>query len=327
MSETNETTSAGPPTLDHVVGQRRAVQQLKVAIEAVVNDRAAMPAGSVAPALGHVLIVGPPGVGKSTLSNIVARELGVLCFEELAQNILTPSQLQGLFMLPDAGDVVFLDEIHELQPVVQTTLYRALEDRRLFLPAGRGRERNALTLPPFTFIGATTDEYRLSKPLRDRFKLVVRLSYYSDDELRLLLQQRTRRLEWAFEDEALAELAGKGRGTPRIAIRLLEAARRVCRAERAETITLQHVRRMMEIEGVDSLGLDELEQRYLRILATSPEPIRLNVLATMLGLPRRTLEVVVEADLIRLGLISKEDDGRMLTQKGREHLAASPSPA
>jgi Holliday junction DNA helicase RuvB len=320
MNEVQEPNLGAPPTLDHVIGNRRAVQQLRVAIEATVNDRATTPLGDTPPALGHVLLVGPAGVGKSTLAAIVARELGGYCHEELAQNIASPAHLQGLMMLADPADVVFVDEIHELNPLAQTTLYRCLEERRLFLPSGPRREPQAVTLPPLTFIGATTDEYRLSKPLRDRFKIVARLVHYSDEELAQLLAQRSRRLGWSVEEEANRDLAAKGRGTPRIAIRLLEAARRVSRAEGADSITLAHVRRMMEIEGVDSLGLDSLEQRYMHILKESSSPVRLNVLATMLGLPRRTIESVVEGELLRLGLVAKDSDGRVLTPRGRDHL-------
>lgn len=320
MTESPQNHDAEPPTLNHCIGQRRAVQQFKTAIEAVVNDRGAAPQGSDLPVMGHVLLVGPPGVGKSTLSSIIARELGSTCHEELGQNIESPAQLQGFLMLADPGDVIFVDEVHELPSLVQTTLYRALEERKLFLQAGRGGKRNAITLPPFTFIGATTDEYRIAKPMRDRIKLVARLTYYSDDELRQLLIQRTKRIGWQIADDAIADLGARGRGTPRLAIRLLEAARRACRASGSDVITLEHVRRMTEEEGVDALGLDELEQRYLSILAESASPIRLNVIATMLGLPRRTIEMI-ESDLLRLGLISKEDDGRMITPRGREHRA------
>jgi len=321
MTETNDLQTGAPSDLNHVIGQRRAVQQLSTAIEAIINDRAATVPSGEAPALGHLLLVGPPGLGKSLLAGIIGRELGSNCHEELAQNILSPAHFQGLMMLADPFDVVFLDEIHELDPVVQTTLYRCLEERRLFLPTPHTGERNAITLPPFTFVGATTDEHRLSRPLRDRFKQIVRLTYYATEELSLLLTQRSRRLGWHVEPAAIADIATKGRGTPRIAIRLLEAARRVCRAAGATTITLDHVRRMMEIDGVDSLGLDDLEQRYLLLLSGSASPVRLNVLATMLGLNRRTLETVIESDLLRLGLIRKSDEGRTLTPQGREHLA------
>jgi Holliday junction DNA helicase RuvB len=323
MSQSIDTGGGGPPTLNHVIGQARGVQQIRTAIEAVINDRAATPPGGTSPALPHLLLVGPAGVGKSTLAGIVARELGGSCHEELAQNVQTPASVQGLMMLADPFDVVFVDEIHELEPLAQTTLYRCLEERRLFLPSGPRRERQTLTLPPFTFIGATTDEWRLSKPLRDRFKIVVRLEHYAEADLTQLLAQRAARLGWTVDEVAVREIAAKGRGTPRIAIRHLEAARRVSRAEAADVVTVEHVRRMMEIEGVDEIGLDPLEQRYLRLLAASPAPVRLNVLATTLGLPRRTVETVIESELLRLGLILKDSDGRMLTPHGREHLARS----
>jgi Holliday junction DNA helicase RuvB len=323
MSEAAQDISQGsPPTLDHVIGQKRAIQQLKTAIEANINDRAAT-GGGEAPALPHILMVGPPGVGKSMLSQIVAREVGSRLHEELAQNVLSPAHLQGLMMLADPYDVVFMDEIHELATVAQTTLYRCLEERRLFLPSGSKGQTHSIVLPPFTFIGATTDEWRLAAPLRHRFKIVIRLQQYSEIELGQLLAQRARRLGWQVEEAATHELAVKGRGTPRVAIRLMDATRRVARAEGADAISARHVARMREIEGVDCLGLDVVEQKYLQILAGSSSPVRLNVLSTMLALPRRTVESVIESELLRLGLVSKEEQGRILTSKGREHLAGT----
>ncbi|MGE5612426.1 MAG: Holliday junction DNA helicase RuvB C-terminal domain-containing protein [Bacillota bacterium] len=312
----NEYSLGAPPTLDHVIGQKRVVQQLRTALDALFNDRAAQHAGEIA--LPHLLMVGPPGTGKSLLSGIVAAELGSQLHEELAQNVQSPGHLHGLLMLAEPSDVVFVDEIHELLPQVQTTLYRSLEERRLFL----GGDRKSVTLPPFTFIGATTDEWALSKPLRDRFKIVLRLEHYSEAELIELLHQRAKRLHWAITEEAVKGIASRGRGTPRLAIRLLEGARRYARAENADTITEQHLKRLCDVEGVDTLGLDCLERRYLELLREAQGPIRLNVIATHLGLPRRTIEAVIENELIRLGLVSKSDDGRMLTALGAKHLTA-----
>lgn len=304
-----------PPTLDHVVGQVRAVRQLRTALDAHFNDRAATKGEEVA--LPHLLLVGPPGVGKSMLSQIVAAELGSQQHEELAQNIGTPGHLQGLLMLAEPGDVIFVDEIHELPPNVQTTLYRALEERKLFL----GGDRKSLTLPPFTFVAATTDEWALSKPLRDRFKIVLRLEHYGVDDLEKLVQQRAKRLGWPISGDAVKAIASRGRGTPRLAIRLLEAARRQARAENADTITADHFQRMCEVEGVDSLGLDCTERRYLELLRAAQGPVRLNVIATQLGLPRQTIEGVIESELLRLGLVTKGEEGRMLTAAGMRHLS------
>ena len=314
--------SACPPTLDHIVGQKRAVKQLKTAIEAVINDRAAAAGGSE-PSLGHILLVGPPGVGKSMLAHIIAHELGSCIHEELAQNIHGPAILQGLLMLADPHDCVFVDEVHELHGMTQTTLYRSLEGRQIFLPPGPDGKRQVLELPPFTFVAATTDEWALARPLRDRFQIIARLDYYSDDELASLITQRARRLQWNITDAAVRAVASRGRGTPRLALRILEATRRTARAEAANNINIEHVRRMAEIEGLDHLGLDPLEQRYLTILREAGQPVRLNVLATRLGLPRATIERVIESDLIRLGLISKDDSGRVLTTDGRRHVTRS----
>jgi Holliday junction DNA helicase RuvB len=313
MDDETPGSNPAPPTLDHVVGQKVAVRQLRTALDAHFNDRGT---GRSEAALGHVLCVGPPGTGKSLLSHILARELGSTCHEELAQNLLSPGHLHGLLMLAEPGDVVFIDEVHELPPLAQTALYRCLEERRLFL----GGDRRSVLLPPFTFVAATTDEWALNKPLRDRFKLTLRLTHYTTEEISTLLAQRAKRLGWPITADAVAALGTRGRGTPRIAIRMLDAARRTARAEAADTITAEHVTKMCEIECYDDLGLDALERRYLQLLRQAQGPMRLNMLASHLGLPRRTVESVVEHELIRLGLVAKSDDGRVLTAAGAAHV-------
>jgi holliday junction DNA helicase RuvB len=310
----NRISDVSPSSLYKVIGQNRAVAQLKVALDAYFNER-----GNSAEetALPHVLMVGPPGVGKSMLASVLAKDLCVGYSEELAQNITSPRRLQGLLMMAEPGDCLFIDEIHELPPMVQTTLYRCLEERRLFL----GGERKSIKLPPFTLIGATTDEWALTKPLLDRMKITLRLQHYNDEELVRLVKQRTMALGWSISDETITGIAQRGRNTPRLALRLLEACRRHQLAENAPTITEAHLMQMCSIEGVDDLGLDITERRYLEILREAQEPVRLNVIATRLSLPRRTIEKVVENELIRLGLATKSDDGRMLTAAGVAHLA------
>ena len=310
--------SSSPPTLNHVRGNTRVVKQLRTALDAHFNDRALVGINNQPPAFPHVLLVGPAGLGKSMLAGIIARELGNDIHEELAQNILSPSYLHGLLMLPEPGDVVFIDEIHEL-PISQTTLYRAIEERRLFLPTRSG-ERQNISLPPFTLIAATTDEWALSKPLRDRFRLILRLEYYSEEELSQLLHQRAKRLGWSVSDEAIRAIAAKGRGTPRLAMRILESARRMARAFNEMEINAANLSLTCEINQIDTLGLDILEQNYLKFLDESGAPVRLNIIAICLGLPTRTIEKIVESDLIRLGLITKDDSGRMLTEAGRQHI-------
>lgn len=302
-----------PPTLDHVIGQQRAVQQLTVALAAFYNDRALVPDTEMA--LPHVLLVGPAGVGKSTIAQIIAAELGVEAREELAQNLVTPASINGFMMSVSAGGVAFVDEIHELES--QVTLYRILEERRVFLAGSRA----SITLPPICFVGATTDEWSLSKPLRDRFKITLRLTHYADDEISKIVVQRCRRLGWRIEDAVVEGIARRSRGTPRLAVRLLEATQRQARASDQHDITASHFELMLHTEGYDDLGLDVTEQSYLGILRESPEPVRLNVLATRLGLPRRTIEGVIESELIRLGLVIKSESGRSLTQAAIEHLS------
>jgi len=301
------------PTLNHVVGQARAVNVLRTGLDAYYSERLK---GGEVQAFPHLLMCGPAGTGKTLLSEIVARELCCNLHTELAQNLRTSQQIHGLMMLLEPGDVLFLDEIHELQNVV--ALYRALEERKLFLGGGR----QSITLPPFCLIGATTHEFMLPTSMRDRFRILLRLSHYSNEEVTQLVSQRAKRLGWSLEQAAADAIAARSRGVPRLAIRLLDSTRRCALAEDDDLIKVDHVRAMCEMEGICCLGFDAIEQRYLQLLREGQGPVRLNVLATHLGLPRQSIEMF-EADFIRLGLISKSDKGRMLTPVGIDHLAST----
>lgn len=300
------------PTLDHAIGQQRAVAILRTAIDAYFHDRSK---ASEEQAFPHLLMTGPAGTGKTLLSETVAREVACNIHTELAQNLKTPEQIHGALMMLEPGDILFLDEIHELKN--QVTLYRALEERKLFLG-----KRHVVTLPTFCLIGATTHEHLLSRSMRERFRIHIRLTHYSEEEMFLLIRQRAKRLGWAIEDDAVRMLAGKSRGTPRLAVRFLESAKRQASSEATDQITAAHVQKMCEVEQIDSLGLDAVEKNYLRILKDGDGAVRLNVIATQMGLPRQSIEMF-EADFIRLGLISKSEKGRMLTPKGIEHLAVT----
>lgn len=299
-------------SLNHVVGQQRAVTVLRTALDAYWHDRSKHGGKEAFP---HLLMCGPGGTGKTLLTELIARELCTECHVELAQNIGNIAQMQGLLMMLEPEHILLVDEIHELSETVQVSLYRAIEERKLFL----GGNRKPVTLPPFTLIGATTDEYLLTTSMRDRFKILLRLQHYSDDEMLLLISQRATRLGWEIDLKSVQELAYRSRGVPRLAVRLLDSAKRTASSKSSDTIEPSHVAEMLAIEGFDSLGFDPVEQRYLTLLKEHQGPVRLNVIATHLGLPKQTIEMF-ERDFIRLGLITKGDKGRALTPKGVEHL-------
>lgn len=299
-------------SLSHVIGQTRAVNVLRTALDAYFNDRYKTGTEGAFP---HVLMCGPGGTGKTLLAEIVSREVCANnCHTELAQNIACPEQMRGLLVSLERGDILFLDEIHEMPSAVQVCCLRALEEGKLFL----GGNRKPVNLPPFCLIGATTDEYLLSGPLRDRFKILLRLTHYSGEEMVLLIRQRAKRLGWAVADNSINEIAKRSRGVPRLGVRLLDAAKRQASADSSDVIEADHVHRMLEIEGIDALGFDLTEQRYLHLLRQYQGPVRLNLIATHLGIPRQTVEML-EKDLIRLSLIDKTEKGRVLTSQGIAH--------
>jgi Holliday junction DNA helicase RuvB len=299
-------------SLNHVVGQKQAVTVLRTALDAYWHDRSRSGGEEAFP---HLLMCGPGGTGKTLLTELIATELCTKCHVELAQNIGNIGQMQGLLMMLEPEQILLIDEIHELSETVQVSLYRAIEERKLFL----GGNRKPVTLPPFTLIGATTDEYLLTPSMRDRFKILLRLQHYSNDEMAMLVDQRAKRLGWEIDAVSVTHLAARSRGVPRLAVRLLESAKRVASSKGLDRIEPKHVEEMLTIEGIDSLGFDPVEQRYLSLLKESQGPVRLNVLATHLGLPKQTIEMF-ERDFIRIGLITKGDKGRALTPKGVEHL-------
>jgi len=316
MSESMEHEAQGHivPTLNHVVGQAGAVSVLRTAIDAYFYERTKVGDKQAFP---HTLITGPAGCGKTLLSELVARETCSKLHTELAQNLRTPEHVHGSLMMLEPGDVLFYDEIHELPKNCAVTLYRALEENKLFLG-----KHHVIKLPPFCLIGATTHEFMLPTSQIQRFRIHIRVTHYSPEEMTHLVRQRAKRLGWVVDEQAVAAIGTRSRGVPRLAVRLLESAKRVASSEATDEITAAHVERMCEIEQIDSLGLDATEQKYLRILREDNSPVRLNVIATHLGVPRRSVETL-EEDFIRLGLITKSDKGRLLTPKGIEHLAQS----
>jgi Holliday junction DNA helicase RuvB len=312
VSEHQEINDVTPTSLSHIIGQRSVVEQVKVAVEAAFAD---------GKKFDHALLVGGPGLGKTQLASVIAREMAVEFNEALGQSIKNPGDLNALLLGAKDKSVLHLDEAHELKKEFQTALYRAVEGRKLFIQ-GRSSQVQSLPLADFTLLLSTTDEYCLLQPLRDRCRLVLRFSFYAEEELTVLLRQRSRALNWVADEAVFAQVAQRARGTPRLALRLLQAARRVCRAEGERAITLAHLERACGLEQIDDLGLGPTEQAYLRILAEGD--IRLNVVASRLGLPPRTVSQVTEPFLLRAGFLVKDNQGRrQLTALGRKHLAKS----
>ncbi len=304
-----------PKVLEHFIGQRGVVDRIRVALEASWNDGTPLP---------HMLFVGPSGVGKTQLAQIIAKEVGTALKEQLAQNLQWPSSLQGFLVEADDRDVLFIDEIHELIPQTQTTLYRALEEKKLFIgdigcQHANGHLSETIPLSKFSLIAATTDQYALLSPLLDRFRLVCHFLKYSPDELQILLDQRCKMLGWSVKPAVLKAVAQRGRGVPRKALRLLEAVHRTARAEGDSVMTMEHFQRTCALEGLDHQGLDALEQRYLALLKEGKGAMRVSVLAARLGLPLATIQQIVERPLLEEGFIEKHESGRrVLTVKGRE---------
>jgi len=310
MSEHQEINDITPTALNHIVGQRSVVDQVRVGIEAAFADDKKF---------DHALLVGPPGLGKTQMASVIASEMATEFHEILGQSIKNPGDLNAVLLATKDKDVCHIDEIHEMKKEFQTALYRAIEGRTLFIQ-GRSSRVQSIPLADFTLLLSTTDEYAILQPLRDRMKLLLRFQFYSEEELTTLSQQRSRALNWSVEESVYPLIAQRARGTPRLALRLLQSARRVCRSEGERTITLTHLERACLLEGIDALGLGPTEQAYLRILAEGDT--RLNVIASRLGLPPRTVSQVTESFLIRAGFVAKDNQGlRCLTALGHQHLA------
>lgn len=309
----NDVNDVKPAALSDLIGQRNVVAQVAVALEAAFAD---------SKKFDHALLVGSPGLGKSQLAQVIAEEMACDFVEVLGQSITCPADLNALLLEAKDKSVLHIDEAHELEKEYQTALYLALDKRQVFLQSRKtGRVPQGIPIADFTLLLSTTDEYCLLQPLRDRMKLVLRFEFYSVEELTQMLHHRCRALGWPVEEAVLSKIAVRSRGTPRLVLRLLQSCRRVCRAEGEEAITERHLERACALEQIDSLGLGPVEQQYLDVLAEGPA--RLNVVASILGLPARTISQVTEPTLIRLGLVEKDDGGRrQLTAVGREHLSS-----
>ena len=308
-----------PKTLTEFVGQAAAKDNLRVFIESARSRREAM---------DHVLFFGPPGLGKTTLAQIVARELGVGFRATSGPVIAKAGDLAALLTNLEQGDVLFIDEIHRLNPVVEEVLYPAMEDRALDLIIGEGPSARSvrIDLPPFTLIGATTRQGLLQTPLRDRFGIPVRLNFYPVPELEKVVTRGAGLLGIGIDKGGATEIARRARGTPRVAGRLLRRVRDFAHVAGDAKITRAVADDSLTRLEVDAQGLDAQDRRYLTMIADIYRggPVGVETLAAGLSEPRDTIEEVIEPYLIQLGMVARTARGRCLNDAGWRHLGLAP---
>jgi Holliday junction DNA helicase RuvB len=308
-----------PRSLDEFVGQERVKEQLEIALAA---------AKARGEALDHVLLAGPPGLGKTSLAHIVREELGV-GLRTIAGPAVEKKDIAAILTSLDARDVLFVDEIHRMSRTAEEILYPALEDFRIDIVMGEGAGARTLTLdlPPFTLIGATTRTGLLTTPLRDRFGLTFRLDYYDGGDLGAIVHRSARILGVEIAAEAAAEIASRARGTPRIANRILRRVRDVAEVRHQGSITTEIAREALQLLEIDEQGLDREARDLLRTIAEKFDggPVGVKTLAASLGEEDETIEDVYEPYLLQLGFIQRTPRGRTITKLGRAHIGVAPA--
>ena len=310
-----------PRRLDDFVGQERVKEQLEIALTA---------AKARGEPLDHVLLAGPPGLGKTSLAYIVREELGV-GIRTIAGPAVEKKDIAAILTSLEARDVLFVDEIHRMSRTAEEILYPALEDFRIDIVMGEGAAARTLTLdlPPFTLIGATTRTGLLTTPLRDRFGLTFRLDYYDAGELGQIVHRSARILGVEIAAEPAEEIARRARGTPRIANRILRRVRDVAQVRHQGAITTEIAREALDLLEVDERGLERIDRGLLRAIVEKFEggPVGLSTLAVSLGEETDTIEDVYEPYLLQLGFLQRTPRGRIVTKLGRQHVGAAPDDA
>ena len=309
--------SLRPNSLDDFVGQRQVCENLKVFIEA---------AKSRGDALDHVLLFGPPGLGKTTLASIIAKELGVGFRATSAPMITKSGDLAAILTNLERNDVLFIDEIHRLNPAIEEVLYSAMEDFQLDLIIGEGPSARSLRidLQPFTLVGATTRSGLLSTPLRERFGIPLRLDFYSPEELMKIVVRGARLLGMPISEDGALEIAKRSRGTPRVAGRLLRRVRDFGAVAQAAQVDVKIADKALRRLDVDDYGLDAFDRRYLNCILKNygGGPVGADTLAAALSEERDTIEEVIEPFLLKLGFLQRTPRGRVISDLGCDYLGA-----
>lgn len=305
-----------PTSLQDFVGQAKVVSQVSLIIQAAILEKRTP---------DHILLAGPPGLGKTTLAMIVAKESDRTLRLSSGPAIQSAGDLAAVLSSLEPGDVLFIDEIHRLSRPAEEMLYLAMEDFRVDVMVGKGPGASSISLDiaPFTLVGATTRSGMLPTPLRDRFGFTAFLEFYDVAELAQVIDKSAKKLGIEIGNTAVSELAKRSRGTPRIANRLLKRVRDYAAVNKHSSVSTATVDSAMELFAVDSLGLDRVDRDLLRLLAEkfNTRPVGLSTLAVALGEEPETIEAVIEPFLIRSGLLARTQRGREITQAGIDHLA------